>query len=122
MTTLSTTGGVPGGRPTSITLSGRPAPTAPGRAPINLLFAQGNAFYRRGDLFAKRRKMMQEWADYIDKLKTGAEIMDLFGLLAQKGHTLIVVTHEEDVARHAQRILRIRDGQIAGDEQREVQV
>ena len=50
--------------------------------------------------------------------KTGAEIMDLFSQLAQKGHTLIVVTHEEDVARHARRILRIRDGLIASDEKR----
>ena len=29
------------------------------------------AAYRRGDLFAKRRKMMQEWANYLDKLKAG---------------------------------------------------
>ncbi len=35
------------------------------------------AAYRRGDLFAKRRKMMQEWADYLDKLKTGAEIIPI---------------------------------------------
>lgn len=33
------------------------------------------AAYRRGDLFAKRGKMMQEWADYLDKLKSGAEII-----------------------------------------------
>jgi integrase len=33
------------------------------------------AAYRRGDLFEKRRKMMQEWADYLDKLKTGTEIL-----------------------------------------------
>ena len=48
--------------------------------------------------------------------KTGAEIMDLFEALSSKGHTMIVVTHEEDVARHARRILRIRDGLIASDE------
>ena len=48
--------------------------------------------------------------------KTGTEILALFDELSRKGHTLIVVTHEEDVARHASRILRIRDGLIASDE------
>ena len=48
--------------------------------------------------------------------KTGAEIMELFEELSRQGNTIIVVTHEEDVARHARRILRIRDGDIAGDE------
>jgi putative ABC transport system ATP-binding protein len=48
--------------------------------------------------------------------KTGVEIMALFEDLAGKGNTIIVVTHEEDVARHARRILRIRDGDIASDE------
>ncbi len=48
--------------------------------------------------------------------KTGEEIMTLFENLAQKGNTILVVTHEEDIARHARRIVRIRDGLIAGDE------
>jgi putative ABC transport system ATP-binding protein len=47
--------------------------------------------------------------------RTGAEILELFEELSRKGNTLIVVTHEEEVARHAQRIIRIRDGEVAGD-------
>ena len=48
--------------------------------------------------------------------KTGDEIMALFELLSKKGNTVFVVTHEEEVARHARRIIRIRDGLIASDE------
>jgi putative ABC transport system ATP-binding protein len=50
--------------------------------------------------------------------RTGEEIMALFEQLSRKGNTIILVTHEEDIARHARRILRIRDGLIASDEQR----
>ncbi|MGH7995696.1 MAG: ABC transporter ATP-binding protein [Opitutaceae bacterium] len=48
--------------------------------------------------------------------QTGVEIMALFEQLYAQGNTLIVVTHEEDIARHARRIVRLRDGLIESDE------
>src|SRR5271166_613961 len=48
--------------------------------------------------------------------KTGAEIMTLFESLHEQGNTIIVVTHEHDIAQHAHRIIYIRDGKIASDE------
>jgi len=48
--------------------------------------------------------------------KTGEEIMGLFENLSKQGNTVLVVTHEEDIAQHARRIIRIRDGLIASDE------
>jgi putative ABC transport system ATP-binding protein len=48
--------------------------------------------------------------------KTGVEIMALFDELQAKGNTIIVVTHEPDIAEYAHRIVHIRDGEIASDE------
>jgi len=48
--------------------------------------------------------------------KTGTEIMALFENLSNQGNTIIVVTHEEAIARQSRRIIRIRDGLIASDE------
>lgn len=48
--------------------------------------------------------------------KTSYEIMELFEEIHAKGNTVIIVTHEEDIARYAHRIIRIRDGQIERDE------
>lgn len=44
--------------------------------------------------------------------KTSKEIMALFDEIHQKGNTIILVTHEEDIARHAKRMVRVRDGVI----------
>jgi putative ABC transport system ATP-binding protein len=48
---------------------------------------------------------------------TGEEIMRLFDRLHQDGHTIILVTHERDIAEHARRTIHIRDGQIESDTQ-----
>lgn len=48
--------------------------------------------------------------------KTSYEIMALFDALHKKGNTIIMVTHEEDIARYAHRIIRLRDGLIESDE------
>jgi putative ABC transport system ATP-binding protein len=48
--------------------------------------------------------------------KTGEEIMNLFENLHSQGNTIILVTHEMDIAQHAHRVIFIRDGKIASDE------
>ena len=47
---------------------------------------------------------------------TSRDIMALFDALYQKGNTIILVTHEADIAAHAHRVIRLLDGQIASDE------
>lgn len=48
--------------------------------------------------------------------KTGEEIMVLFDILHKEGNTIILVTHEEDIAAHAHRRVRLRDGHVERDE------
>ncbi len=48
--------------------------------------------------------------------KTGVEIMELFERLYQRGHTIILVTHEDDIAKHARRMVHLRDGLIESDQ------
>ena len=47
--------------------------------------------------------------------KTSYSIMDLFSLLHEKGNTIIMVTHEEDIAEYSKRIVRLKDGLISSD-------
>ena len=52
--------------------------------------------------------------------KTSVEIMNLFDDIHAAGNTVILVTHEEDIAEHAHRIIRLRDGIIESDTRKEV--
>jgi putative ABC transport system ATP-binding protein len=50
--------------------------------------------------------------------KTSIEIMEIFGQIQSSGNTVVLVTHEEDIANHAHRIVRLRDGIIESDKLR----
>ena len=51
--------------------------------------------------------------------KTSYEIMDIFGKIHAEGNTVVLVTHEEDIANHAHRIVRLRDGIIESDKRKD---
>jgi len=53
--------------------------------------------------------------------KTSYEIMEIFGKIHSSGNTVILVTHEEDIAKHAHRIIRLRDGVLESDKKRVVE-
>ena len=54
--------------------------------------------------------------------KTSYEIMDIFGKIHSSGNTVILVTHEEDIANHAHRIIRLRDGVLESDKRKAAEV
>jgi putative ABC transport system ATP-binding protein len=54
--------------------------------------------------------------------KTSIEIMQIFGQIQAAGNTVVLVTHEEDIANHARRIVRLRDGLIESDRVRSVEM
>ncbi|NMW22073.1 MAG: ABC transporter ATP-binding protein [Chlorobiaceae bacterium] len=49
---------------------------------------------------------------------TSHDIMDIFGALSDAGNTIILITHEEDIARYTRRVIRLRDGKIESDTRR----
>jgi len=51
--------------------------------------------------------------------KTSYEIMEIFNTIYSNGNTIVLVTHEEDIANHAHRIVRLRDGSIESDKKNE---
>ncbi len=52
--------------------------------------------------------------------KTSVEVMEIFGKLQQAGNTVVLVTHEEDIAAYAHRVVRLRDGLVETDKTRSI--
>ena len=52
--------------------------------------------------------------------KTSVEVMEIFGKIRDAGNTVVLVTHEEDIARYAHRVVRLRDGVVETDTTREL--
>lgn len=52
--------------------------------------------------------------------KTSYEIMEIFNAIHNNGNTIVLVTHEEDIANHAHRIVRLRDGVVETDKKNEL--
>jgi putative ABC transport system ATP-binding protein len=52
--------------------------------------------------------------------RTSAEVMEVFSSIQASGNTVVLVTHEEDIAAYAKRIVRLRDGDIESDNPRQV--
>jgi putative ABC transport system ATP-binding protein len=54
--------------------------------------------------------------------KTSAEVMEIFGLIQAGGNTVVLVTHEEDIADYAKRVVRLRDGNVETDNMKHLQM
>lgn len=52
--------------------------------------------------------------------KTSVEVMEIFGKIRDAGNTVVLVTHEEDIARYAHRIIRLRDGLVESDKTKQL--
>lgn len=54
--------------------------------------------------------------------KTSVEVMEIFGQIQSAGNTVVLVTHEEDIAEYAKRIVRLRDGNVESDRLKQIEI